>query len=355
MDIAITFFLLLAVAFLVFFKAKKVETDQSFFDKNYTTAIKGICAIVVIFVHFPPSMQNPLQDAVGSFAYIAVTFFFLVSAFGMHYSLLRTPEYLSNFWVGRLSALIIPNLFVNIVTYILSMLRFGKMPSWQLLICINHYVVILLEYCLLFYVLAWALRKGFIRSRGLFDILLIIGVTASSLIIYLCNEDNVVSAQLGWCFERMGLVWGILLYRFFDTFKQWMASSAMRKIMIFGLSSAILGGAYLTFKDVWFWCEYLVKIMLGLSILILVFLCTSRVVVTSRFSKILGGISFEIYLSHGAITYLIIGLFPSLTSGVAIASTIVATICISYVIHLFDAPLVKFCRKICQFRHKQLI
>ena len=262
MDIAITFFLLLAVAFLVFFKAKKVETDQSFFDKNYTTAIKGICAIVVIFVHFPPSMQNPLQDAVGSFAYIAVTFFFLVSAFGMHYSLLRTPEYLSNFWVGRLSALIIPNLFVNIVTYILSMLRFGKMPSWQLLICINHYVVILLEYCLLFYVLAWALRKGFIRSRGLFDILLIIGVTASSLLIYLCNEDNVVSAQLGWCFERMGLVWGILLYRFFDTFKQWMASSAMRKIMIFGLSSAILGGAYLTFKDVWFWGEYLVKIML---------------------------------------------------------------------------------------------
>lgn len=57
------------------------------FDKQNTHFIKGLSALIVVMVHFPADKVNPLQDGIGSFAYIAVTFFFFVSAYGMQYSI----------------------------------------------------------------------------------------------------------------------------------------------------------------------------------------------------------------------------------------------------------------------------
>jgi len=70
---------LLIFIIMICLKRRNCENEKSFFTKEYTTALKGLAAIVVIFVHVPADYSNVLQDAIGSFGYVAVTFFFLVS------------------------------------------------------------------------------------------------------------------------------------------------------------------------------------------------------------------------------------------------------------------------------------
>ena len=56
------------VLFLIVLFPDKRSDGENFFSKNYTTALKGLAAIVVIFVHVPAEFGNKLQDAIGSFA-----------------------------------------------------------------------------------------------------------------------------------------------------------------------------------------------------------------------------------------------------------------------------------------------
>ena len=88
-SILFTFLIPLFLLFIIFWKSKRIEDGSFFFSINYTTTLKGICAIVIILVHTPQKFQNPLQDAIGSFAYVAVTLFFLISAYGMQLSVER--------------------------------------------------------------------------------------------------------------------------------------------------------------------------------------------------------------------------------------------------------------------------
>lgn len=83
----------------------------------------------------------------------------------------------------------------------------------------------------------------------------------------------------------------------------------------FLISSAISGLLYLQYKHVWFTGEYLLKIVLGISILIFCFLSTIKINLTNPFSKMLGNISYETYLIHGFIADILILSYPQFNSG----------------------------------------
>ena len=219
-----------------------------FFSKDYTNVLKGICCIIVIYVHFPDIYQNTLQDAIGSFAYIAVTLFFMVSSYGMILSAERKKTYLDSFWRNRLVALLIPAFLVNIVATLFGGIKGNLVISS--LIYINWYVMVLLQFCLWFYLVQIARRKWFEKNIMLNDMLLIVGVALSSIYLYLFKYGT-VSAESGWCFERIGLVWGILLYRYFDRCVEWLDKKRWTKAIILCLLSLMLGVAYLKYKTVW--------------------------------------------------------------------------------------------------------
>lgn len=113
----IPLFLLITIVYQISRRALYPNNDNAF-DKESTHFLKGLCAIIVVMVHFPADKTNPLQDAIGSFAYIAVTFFFFVSAYGMQYSIDNNPNYLKKFWRNRLGSLLVPMLIVNVLTFI---------------------------------------------------------------------------------------------------------------------------------------------------------------------------------------------------------------------------------------------
>ena len=190
----------------------------------------------------------------------------------------------------------------------------------------------------------WCKAKWFPTKKALADIVLIAGVLLSSLYLYFFVDAN-VSANQGWCYERIGLVWGLLLYRYFDSFVDWMKINRLTKIIVLTLLGGILGVLYLKYKFVFFWGAYLLKIVLGLVLVILLFTITSNRQFCDKRSLWLGNISYEVYLSHGIVMGALALRLPFyVNSGLFIFLTVILTLVISAAIHSIGKPIVNFLR-----------
>ena len=339
-NIILTLLLTLALFLPIIWNTKAPKNNEISFDKDYTNVLKGIFSIVVVFVHIPVGYQNVMQDAIGSFAYIGVTGFFMISAYGMQYGFEHNPNYLATFPINRLTTLLIPNIIINLFAFVAQRISFGIDLSWDFIFTLNRYVIILLEYCLLYFIVQHlSLRFSFKSYYS--DIILIVCVFGSSLFLYLnanADEDNLMPSD--WCYERMGLVWGLLIYRYFNAFKSWLVTNFSIKFVCFLISSVILGLLYLQFKHVWFIGEYLLKIILGVSILIFCFLSTIKINLTNPYTRLLGNISYETYLLHGFIANILILLYPQFNSGLYVWCVFGFTLFLSYWIHLLDNKLI---------------
>ncbi|MGN1217193.1 MAG: acyltransferase family protein [Phocaeicola sp.] len=313
------------------------KKQGTFFSKDYTNVLKGLCCIIVIYVHFPSKYQNAFQDAIGSFAYVAVTLFFMVSAYGMMLSVEKKKSYLNTFWRNRLVSLLIPAFLVNVVATLVGGVKGNLVMSG--LVHINGYVMVLLQFCLWFYTVEIAKRKWFKNNTALGDALLIGGVAISSLYLYLFVYGE-RSEGAGWCFERMGLVWGIMLYRYYDRCVKWMDNRRGIKTFVLFILSLLLGVGYLHYKTEWLWGEYLLKIVLGIVIISFLFTATSNRKFGNRVSSWLGDISYEVYLSHGMMMGLLAYYYPDLQSGWFILLTVVSTLAISTLVHSVGKPMI---------------
>ena len=202
-DYLLTALIPMALFFVVLYGSKEAENQNGFMSREYTTIMKAVCCIIVILVHIPAAYTNRLQDAMGSFAYVCVTLFFLMSAYGMSLSKERRRNYMQHFWRNRLAALLIPQLLINICSTIWVYINTQK--EYASLFHINNYVVVLLGYCFWFW-LVYQGRRWY--GHRIANTLLVGGVIISSLGSYFFMEKDANY----WCYERWGLVWGVLLY-----------------------------------------------------------------------------------------------------------------------------------------------
>jgi len=324
--------LFMVAAFL--WKARKAPEDNpQFMEKDFTGALKGLCAIIVVMVHFRPEYQNSLQDAIGGFAYVAVTFFFLFSAYGMQWSYANKPGYLKHFWRGRLVALLVPPVLINMAFFIIQSIYHGEL-QFATLTYANDYVVVLLEYCLLFYVVMKFCQIRRVTNLKYAYLLMSAVVVVSSLLLYFLTVYVDGRHGTNWCFERYGLIWGLVLFAFFPYVKRITGRNTVLKLIGSAIVSAVLGYMYVKgAKFEYFWGEYVLKIALGLSLVITVLLLTRKLQIGNKVTEFLGSISYEIYLSHAWVMYLLAHYFPGLESGEFIIATYAATIAFSYAVH----------------------
>lgn len=153
------------LAFTLLFKAKVNsgdgdDTPDHFFDKTNSNAMRGFWCLIVILVHIPAAYQNTIQDMLGSFAYIGVTFFFMTSAFGLKIGETKNPGSIRKYWRKRLPKLLAPCILVNIVGIISALIRTGSFSILSL-ISINAWV----RWLLVCYVFFWIVYR-FVPMRG---------------------------------------------------------------------------------------------------------------------------------------------------------------------------------------------
>ena len=133
--------------------AKYLPEKENFFDSYDSQMLKGMFCVIVVLVHVPSGYQNRIQDMIGSFAYIGVTFFFMSSAYGLKYGIKNKKNYLKHFWRRRLTALLTPVIVCKIVN-IIFLIATGQKVQLLTFFNINAWVRVLL----LFYLVFWLIQ-----------------------------------------------------------------------------------------------------------------------------------------------------------------------------------------------------
>lgn len=158
MTYALMGLLVLSLVLSTLWGAEYDPGKDSFMSVEDTTFLRGFWCIIVVLVHVPAVYQNRIQDMLGSFAYIGVTFFFMTSAYGLKWSMEHKPGYMEHFWRRRLPALLIPALFANALSVIIKAFN-GETISFLLFIDINAWVKVLLANYLIFWLIYYLLPE----------------------------------------------------------------------------------------------------------------------------------------------------------------------------------------------------
>lgn len=328
--------LLLGLFLCTIFKARLHSGgNPDFFDLENTKAMRGLWCIVVVLVHTPAAYQNRIQDLVGSFAYIGVTFYFMASAYGLSLGMRKRPQSIRVFWRNRLPKLLIPQLLVNVLFCGLSFLLFREVPTVKSLLDISPWTKWLLV-CYFFFWLSHLLCK----DAGGADLLLCVLVTAFSLVLYCLKSAGIVTATI-WSTEIFGFLWGLLLAAYLPKMQALCKHKWLLKCAVSCGIALLLGLAYLKCKPVVFLGDYLLKIGLGLAIIGFILLLNTRISLGNKISSFLGGISYEVYLVHYYVFSLTARLLDGLSSGVYILLCIFGSVLCSAVIHRICGYLLK--------------
>lgn len=336
-------FMIVLVTFIVVSAVYGIQIDKakdSFMSLNDTNFLRGFWCIIVVLVHIPADYQNRIQDMIGSFAYIGVTFFFMTSAYGLKYSILYKNGYMEHFWRRRLPVILIPALIVNVFYVVIHMLESGSREiSIISFLNINNWVKVLLLYYLAFWIIYYIAPKFIVEGEWQ-DIVICLFVVLCSMIDRL-TDLKVTSI---WIVEPLGFAYGIIAATYSDSIKRWMKEKYLLKCVIFMFLSGFLGIVYLKLKHIDILGDYLLKIALGIVIITFIFEVISKLRVGNKLSNFLGNISYEIYLLHGGVFALIAMIDKNMNSGVFVVSAVMITVALAYVLNRACRSVVKLFR-----------
>jgi len=295
--------LILGLLAVIFFFSININKDTEFMGLSYTNAIKAVACVIVVFVHIPAEHGNAIQDMIGSFAYVGVFCFFMISAYGCRSGIEKNREYLTTFWKKRLLALLIPVLVLNIFNFICSQAVFGTCS-----IQIDRYIYALA----IAYFIFWAVWKMRFVPEKYKDTVIFVVILLGSLVTYFTDYD----VFFIWPVECIGFAVGLIIFNALDKIKVLLEKRLLRNVAAFGVLSLIIGVLYIKVKPVWFWGGYVVKIFLAVALLMFVFSITYRMSIKKNSLLLkLGSISFEVYLVHALVIGYIKKLLPNLSSG----------------------------------------
>lgn len=327
-DLLLTAIVLMMLASCVLYKSKVYpEENPDFFDIPNTTSLRGIWSIIVILVHIPGEYGNLIQDMAGSFAYIGVTFYFLLSGYGLSLGVMRRGFTRKGFWKKRLSKLLVPQLLVNITSMLLFRIIFGDKFAFSSLVLIAGWTLWLLA-CYGVFWLAHMLCRN-VRLQNAFLVLAILAISISQ---YWLKNSGSITATI-WPTEIWGFLWGILLAMFVPRFRSFGKNRWLLKTAIVCMVSVCLGLLYLKLKFVAFWGDYLLKILLGCAITLFVLMLNLRISIGNKALAFLGKISYELYLSHSVVILLLMRAMPHVSSGVFIVLVLALSIILSAILH----------------------
>lgn len=294
---------------------------ESFFGKDDTAILKGLSCVVVMLVHIPSEQWNIIQYAIGRFAFCCVTFFFMVSAYGVRFGAEKRKEnYLERFWQKRLPALLIPMLLCNVEKLLLNAISGAEVHILQLLE-IQDWVQVLLLYYFIFWITYYLGRKWNWSSKVCDTIICAVIILKSLILTFVFHFYQ-------WPTESYGFAYGILLFRHEAAIRNWMQRNWKGKCGVLLLCSIVSGIGYLSLKHFPFWGDYVLKIMLGLCVNALILTLNRRITLGNAVLRKLGSISYPMFLLHVTV-YAFLSHYPITNSGVFICAAFIITIALA--------------------------
>lgn len=332
--------LVAALTGIVIYGISVNKDKDSFMSVSDTTFLRGFWCIIVVLVHIPAMYQNQIQDMVGSFAYIGVTFFFMTSAYGLKYSITHKNGYMEHFWRRRLPPILVPALIANAFVVIMYGLEseFQDFSAMNLL-NIDGWVKILLLFYIAFW-LIYCIAPKFIGGGYLQDIVMCLFVVFCSLM----GRFTELKITSRWIVEPLGFAYGIIAAEYSDKIRKWMKKKWLPKCAILMVVSMALGIAYLKMKPIAIFGDYILKILLGLAMTSFIFEAISCLTVGNKVNSFLGDISYEVYLLHRGVFAVLAIINTGINSGLYVILSILLTVAFAFLLNKVSRPIIRLLR-----------
>lgn len=324
-DEILTLAILLILLVFVLYQIKIGNNCVHMLGKQWTTAIKGICCIVVIFVHIPAEYSTKLQTLIGSFAYIAVTVFFTFSGYGL--SIAKEKKgYLNHFWRNRLVSLLVPMALVNVIKEIWVVITVDF--DLNVRFAIDGFVLMLtLCYIAWYFVEKVPLFENNVKAEVACLLILLI-----SLSTY-CFEDIIPFTV--WPVPCLGFAYGILVAKHIDWIKDYFSKYKIIGTQTFVVAGlAILsGGGYICIKDFPLIGDYVLRSFLAFIVILFMFKLFAKIQFQGKMIQLIGNISYEVYLVHSFVINVLREIYRGWQPGIFIICVVAMSIIVSIIIN----------------------
>ena len=274
----------------------KYDPDKnSFMSIGDTLFLRGFWCIIVVLVHVPADYHNRIQDMLGSFAYIGVTFFFMTSAYGLKWSIDHKVGYMDGFWRRRLPPILVPALIASAFNVAAKGIN-GDPISVLSFLNINNWIKVLLLYYVVFWVIYGLLPRK-LNMGGAQDFIMCLVVLVLSLIDYFTK----FKITMIWVVEPLGFAYGILAAKWSDSIRKWMSRQ---------------------------WTLFMYEVL-------------SKLKVGNRVNAFLGSISYEVYILNVAVFKMLTSFGVQWNSGQLIITALVVTVLLAWILKQVSGLILK--------------
>ena len=183
--------MIIFVSILILIFGSKITNTGEFFEDNFNTsqtnALKGLCAIYVIFHH----LCTYFADVYPSFlffecvGFLMVGMFFFISGYGLMYGVKNKTDYLKEFFTKRLITILVPYYIINLF-YIYSKHFIGILDKKYIILSIFGYHLWYVMAIIILYIGFWICFKIFGNKKGI--IAMSISTIMYIVILYVLNR-----------------------------------------------------------------------------------------------------------------------------------------------------------------------
>ena len=243
---------------------------------------------------------------------------------------------MESFWKRRLPPILIPALIANAIQIGAYAVNGADVYPW-LFADINAWVKVLLLYYFLFW-LIYGILPQIIHSGIWQDVVMCLAVFLCSLIDYFTD----FKITLIWIVEPLGFAYGIIAASYSEKFRKWVLEKNIVKSIALLILSLLFGLAYLKFKPIPFWGDYVLKVVLGIFITTYIFTLIGKVKIGNKINTFLSSVSYEVYLLHHAVFALVGAVdYVGLNSGLYILVAVCVTVVMSYWLKVLCRPVIQ--------------
>ena len=249
---------LLQIGFVVIILYGTKKTDEpELMSKDNTQVMKGLACFIVMLSHL--GLEEKYQ-IMGTLHWLAVSFFFMSSGYGLTFSYYRKPGYLNTFY-KRILSIALPYVLIGIASVFTQAIDFG---------CGGIFFV---NVILLFYAAFYLCHKlcGKYADAVMCIIIILYSISAQIFCDSVMQQREGIALYFGWGNQSIAFAWGILAAKYNDRIKRIL--TGYKKILQ-GLSFVgigILGYLYIQTRNISqvSWTEYFIRILVFVFVIIL--------------------------------------------------------------------------------------
>ena len=221
---AVSIIIVLFLLFVEIFGVKYIKESQNVLNYQFTKILKGVCCFPVIFSHIYAPYDNECQFWIGSFAFIAVTLYFLFASYGLEVSVINKKDYLSHFFVNRFSKILVPYILCILIRFLFhTHLTYGG----------ANFVHVLIVYYIIFYFAHTKFLDG--KKREVFLLICTLGYSIGGF--FLGYKLHLPVIGLKWYPESLGLTLGIIIAYHYDRINLFFKRNiALKTVIMFAVA-----------------------------------------------------------------------------------------------------------------------